>query len=407
MSRPAPAQLLPSHFVPFPSPWLRGLFLCWLFFIAPILARADVESDAEEAKTQARLEKLRAEIAGLRKNISHDNGRHASLREQLRLAEIAISGVVRHLDALEKRLNTQRRKLKKLNREQAHLRRDLRTQRDRLTRQLRAAYAMGRQEYLKILLNQQEPGALGRTLVYYDYFNRARVERIDSVNKTLDELRQLSERIGAEERKLAVLHEEQSREKRSLEASRAEREKAVKALAKAIQGNQQKLSRFEADARDLETLLQGIREALADIPMETADRRPFRSLRGRLPLPVRGKILQRFGSPRKVGNLRWQGLLIAAPEGSVVKAVSHGRVAFADWLRGFGLMAIIDHGDGYMSLYGHNQSLYVETGDWVEAGQPVAQAGRSGGQEESALYFEIRHQGKPRNPLEWCRLARN
>lgn len=405
MSRRRDAPHFPSHPGFFSPRRLFGLLLCGLLpVVAP--AFADAQTDAEEAKTQARLETLRAEIAGLRKKLNRDRGRHASLREQLRLAETAISGIVRHLDALAKRLKTQRRELKKLNRKQSRLLRELDAQRGSLARQLRAAYAMGRQEYLKILLNQQQPDALGRTLVYYDYFNRARVERIESVNKTLDELRRVSERISAEESKLAALHEEQSREKSALVASRATREKAAMALTKAIRGKEQKLSRFEQDAKALETLLEGIREALADIPMETADRRPFKSLRGHLPLPLRGKILQRFGSPRKVAKLRWQGLLIAAPEGTAVKAVSHGRVAFADWLRGFGLMTIIDHGDGYMSLYGHNQSLYVETGDWVEAGQTVAQAGRSGGRESSALYFEIRHNGKPRNPLKWCRVAR-
>jgi septal ring factor EnvC (AmiA/AmiB activator) len=134
-----------------------------------------------------------------------------------------------------------------------------------------------------------------------------------------------------------------------------------------------------------------------------AEHQPFAKLRGRLNWPSRGKLITRYGSARKVGKLKWQGVNISAPEGTEVRAISHGRVAFSDWLRGFGLLTIIDHGDGYMSLYGGNQSLFKEVGDWVEAGEAIASVGNSGGRQDSALYFEIRHNGKPSNPLKWCR----
>ncbi|NNG14001.1 MAG: peptidoglycan DD-metalloendopeptidase family protein, partial [Gammaproteobacteria bacterium] len=153
----------------------------------------------------------------------------------------------------------------------------------------------------------------------------------------------------------------------------------------------------------LETLMEGLRDALADVPANAGQRKAFKSQRGRLRLPVRGKITANYGSRRKAGGFRWQGVMIRAKQGADVKAVSHGRVAFADWLRGFGLMVIVDHGDGYMSLYGHNESLYVETGDWVEAGDVVSAVGSSGGQKRAGLYFEIRANGKPTNPLRWCK----
>ena len=140
-----------------------------------------------------------------------------------------------------------------------------------------------------------------------------------------------------------------------------------------------------------------------DLPTEQGERKAFAGLRGKLKWPSRGRLANRYGSRRKEGKLKWQGVMIKAPEGTEVTAISHGRIAFSDWLRGFGLLTIIDHGDGYMSLYGGNQSLYKEVGDWVEAGDVIASVGNSGGHRETALYFEIRHNGKPTNPLKWCR----
>lgn len=169
---------------------------------------------------------------------------------------------------------------------------------------------------------------------------------------------------------------------------------------------------MQEDERRLQRLLDSLATAPRDnsqtpaegeLASEGTEHTPFLTLRGRLQWPSRGKLTTRYGSARKVGKLKWQGVNIKAPEGTEVHAISHGRVAFSDWLRGFGLLTIIDHGDGYMSLYGGNQSLFKEVGDWVEAGEVIAGVGNSGGRKNSALYFEIRHNGKPTNPLKWCR----
>jgi septal ring factor EnvC (AmiA/AmiB activator) len=281
-----------------------------------------------------------------------------------------------------------------------------------LAQQIRAAYTIGQQEYVKILLNQQDPAAVSRTLTYYDYFNRARLTRIKSIDTSLAELQKLEEKIQAKTAKLERNQQEQSSEKTQLENTRSQRANVLARLHQQILAKGERLSLMQEDERRLQRLLDSLATAPADdaqtpadseLATEGTEHTPFRTLRGRLQWPSRGKLTTRYGSARKIGKLKWQGVTIRAPEGTEVRAISHGRVAFSDWLRGFGLLTIIDHGDGYMSLYGGNQSLFKEVGDWVEAGEVIAGVGNSGGRKNSALYFEIRHNGKPTNPLKWCR----
>ncbi|MGD8998898.1 MAG: peptidoglycan DD-metalloendopeptidase family protein [Granulosicoccaceae bacterium] len=381
---------------------LRGIVLILVFSCLTPSVLADTDNTDTSAQ-RARLVELRQTIDELQKTLDKQRDKHHKLRKELRLAEKTISGIVRQLDLVNRKLKHQQKRVDNLSGERRKLRAELAAQRRVLSGQLRAAYAIGRQEYTKLLLNQQDPAVLGRTLVYYDYLNRARSERIDDIRDKVTRLEQVEKDLKQGAIALQATRDEQLAEKRKLERNHARRKKIVDSLARQIRTREQKLGQARADAQQLEALLQGLREALADIPAEAGQRQPFAALRGQLALPVKGRIRARFGSRRKEGKLRWQGVLIGAREGSAVRAVSHGRVAYADWLRGFGLMVIIDHGDGYMSLYGHNQSLFVETGDWVEAGEVIGGAGRSGGQQRSGVYFEIRNNGKPTNPLRWCR----
>ena len=188
-----------------------------------------------------------------------------------------------------------------------------------------------------------------------------------------------------------------------MEASRKERKKVVRSLKAEIKSKGQQLDGLLADEQELKSLLQALTEALSDIPAAPGDHKPFAKLKGKLKWPTSGRRLKAYGESRRIGSLRWQGVVIAGKEGQEVKAVSHGRVAYADWLRGYGLLLIIDHGDGYMTLYGHNQSLFREVGDWVEKGEVIAAVGNSGGIDNHALYFEIRKDGKPTDPIRWCR----
>ncbi len=364
---------------------------------------APLEAASKMQSRHAELERLRARIATLQGELDVDRGRYDGLIKELRRVERRIGRIGRSITKLKGQLGEQEKKLAKLQARRGELQQSITLQQRYLAGQIRAAYAMGRQEYFKILLNQEDPSAVGRTLTYYDYLNKARSERIKTLNSTIDELEQVRRELNSESERLRQLQQKREQEKQKIEASREERKRVVASLKREIQSKDQQLNGLMADEKELKSLLQALTEALEDIPAEPGDHQPFARLRGKLKWPTTGARLISYGSPRNVGKLRWQGVVIAAKEGQEVQAVSHGRVAFADWLRGYGLLLIIDHGDGYMSLYGHNHSLYREVGDWVEKGDSIAAVGNSGGIDQSALYFEIRKDGKPTDPVRWCR----
>jgi septal ring factor EnvC (AmiA/AmiB activator) len=201
-----------------------------------------------------------------------------------------------------------------------------------------------------------------------------------------------------------ALLDRQRSQRDALETSRRERGELLADLNRDIHNTKQRLSQLKEDEQSLQELVKRLRRALAEIPSPRGPGKSFAQLKGRLRLPAEGAIAARFGMPRQVGQLKWQGILIDAPDGADVNAVAAGRVVFADWLRGFGLLLIIDHGDGYMSLYGYNQGLHKNVGDSVKAGELIATVGNSGSHSQSGLYFEIRHQGSPVDPLLWCKV---
>ena len=267
---------------------------------------------------------------------------------------------------------------------------------------MRAAYLMGRQERLKILLNQQDPATVSRVMVYYDYLSRARVQKMVQIQTDIQRLAETEEIIGEQESVLSELRVEQQKELAELRRSQDKRQAVLVALTRELSDQGEQLSRLQSDERELRTLLGGIEEALADIAVEHPQQLAFSGQRGRLAWPADGRLVNRFGAAR-LGSLVWDGVMISAPEGQEVRAIHHGRVAFADWLRGFGLLLIVDHGDGFMTLYGHNRSLFKEAGDWVEVDEPIALVGSSGGRKSSGVYFGIRHHGRPIDPTQWCR----
>jgi septal ring factor EnvC (AmiA/AmiB activator) len=369
-----------------------------LLFAAALPLSATPESDAQQAQLQA----LQKRISGLRSQIDSTSGERSELTLSLQESEQKIGRLARRLRVMDGRLERQRERLAGLHDEQAEQADALAEQREALTRQVRAAYAMGRQERIRILLNQQDPATVSRMMVYYDYLNRARAQKMTVIRRHLDELLATESQIRDEEQTLTDLLDEQRAELAALTRSQESRQQIVAQLTRDLQDQGRQLDRLQSDERDLKALIRGLEEALADIPAEPVQKQPFAGLRGRLPWPARGTIVRSFGTP-KLGNLQWDGVMIAAPEGREVRAVHHGRVAFADWLRGFGLLLIVDHGDGFMTLYGHNQSLFKEAGDWVEVNEPIALVGTSGGRERAGVYFGIRHEGRPINPAKWCR----
>ncbi len=373
------------------------MLVTWVFLLHPVFA------GTVEDKKKAELKQLRSQISAVSQRLTRARSAESDTQGQLREAEVRIGRVAAELRTLEKRLKIQKTRLAGLEEEGNTLKLNLSVQRRALTRQIRAAYIVGRQDYLKILLNQENPALLGRILTYHDYFNQARSRRIKQLNSHLEQLVIVEKTIRLETEALRQLRSQQAAQKQELETQQQVRKAVLAGLTREIQREDSRLKRLEQDKGRLEQLLKDLQRMLADIPSNLDQHRAFSRMKRKLPWPYSGRIRHRFGSPRRLGNLKWQGVLISAPEGEIVQAVYHGRVAFADWLRGLGLLIILDHGSGFMSLYGHNQSLLKETGDWVEPGEPVATVGNSGGHNQSGVYFEIRRNGVPVNPSRWCR----
>ncbi len=349
-------------------------------------------------KTPQQLEQVRQSIQQLHQKIEKNRSQYGHLHQQLRDAERLIGKLAATLEALHAELKAKQRHHTRLTRERSTQEALLLAQRENLAQQIRAAYIMGRQDYLKILLHQKDPATVGRTLTYYDYFNRARVQHIDSISASLERLEILDIDIQQETATIRQLHSEQKQQKKQLESSNQERRKILRTLNQAYTHQTQRLQDLQTDERSLSQWLQQV-DSL-DLPQDTNDI-AFVQLKKHLPWPLRGQLLHQFGEPRGIGSLQWQGLLIGAKTGSKVRAVATGRVVFADWFRNFGQLLIIEHDSAYMSLYGHNQSVYKKVGELVQAGDVIASVGSSGGQQQAALYFELRKQGEPLNPQTW------
>jgi murein hydrolase activator len=380
-----------------PSRWRAPLALSLVLALpAPLLAQT------EEEQARARLQQLQGQIKQLNTELSSARSQRETLLAQLRESEVALGRLQAQVRETRAAIAETETRLGELERQQAELEASRRAQQARVATELEAAWKMGRQQQLKVLLNQEDPQTVARAMAYYRYFFQARNERIEAFRQTLSELQGVREEIEASRVQLHGRQEELARQGDALEQQRTDREQAAANLAKDIATKGDALEQLQRDQKRLEELLETIRKAV--IEMQLPDNfQPFRAARGKMPWPLPGKPSNQFGRERNAGKMRWQGVNIPAEAGTTVKAIHHGRVVYADWFRGSGLLLIIDHGEGYMSLYAHNQSLLREVGEWVQAGTPISTVGESGGLERPALYFEIRHKGEPVNPATWCR----
>jgi septal ring factor EnvC (AmiA/AmiB activator) len=270
---------------------------------------------------------------------------------------------------------------------------------NQLADQLRWSYRSSRQSRIKLLLNQDDPALLGRMLAYYDYYARAQADRISLLRESLTTLEAMQQSIDLELARVAQLADEQQSVLEQLEDRREQRQRLLAQLASQIDSEASRLQELERNRQALQALIERLSDVLSDIPPDLGARSGVEKQKGRLPMPLRGPVKHAFGQGRG-GGLKWQGWLIGASAGSEVSAVAYGRVAFADWLRGYGLLIIIDHGQGYMSLYGHNESLLHEAGDWVEPGEVISIVGSNAGSEQG-LYFELRKGGNAIDPAAW------
>ena len=404
----------------------------------------------ERAQTQQQLDATRQDIAELKKLLGKLQEEKSGVQKELKGTETEMGKLEKQVDALQKELKKSESELQRLDAEKKKLQ-SARTEQQRLIAiQARAAYQNGRQEYLKLLLNQQNPEKFARTLTYYDYLSQARLEQLKNFNETLRQLANVEKDIATQQAQLLVQKSSLDSQRDELEKVRKERQQVLAKLNDDVKARDQKLAAREQDQADLSKVLKTIEETLARQAREAEEARqkaliaqqeaekkrlreaqadtsdaprkparstpgalvsssgetfggPFAATRGKLPWPVDGRLLARFGESRgDDARTKWDGVMISAAAGSQVHAVHGGRVVFADWLRGAGLLVILDHGNGYLSLYGHNQTLLKSAGDVVKAGESISTVGNSGGQDTPALYFAIRQQGHPSDPAQWC-----
>ncbi len=370
-----------------------GLLLC----VSAVYAQQD-----DEAQTQARLSEVRAamvEVGAERKRLQ---GQLAELVDGLRVQDLQVAASARELRRLDEAVAASEAELARLEDERASMERGLASQRDALAKLFRSAYMLGQHAPLRLLFSQDRVDSVGRALAYHRYLKEGRLARMRSLGEELAGLLALTLRVAAERDQVAATREAQASEAERLTADRAEQQRRRATLESDLHGQEQRLAALGRDERELLALLARLRDIFADIPATAEGAAPFASRRGRLPWPVEGTVLAAFGAQGREGRGS-TGMVIAGDAGAEVRAVGHGRVVFADWLAGFGLLLIVDHGDGFLSLYGHNETLLRESGEWVAPGDAVATVGQSGGRDRPALYFELRQAGRAVDPKPWLR----
>lgn len=376
--------------------------LLMIVLIAIGAGPAAFAAEPKATEYQLKLDELRSKITGLLSGLTDNKTKRNDLRQDLQKLEVRIAKVSIALRSTEKKQKASDHRLSALRQELGVMRVQLERQRRLLAGQLRAAYTIGQQPQLKLVLNQSVPNEMGRAMVYFDYLNRARHHEIEAYLSGITQKQALEADIEKTAKQLAQLTIDQKAQKQQLDANRESRKGLLESLNQDIEQQQLALQDLEGSRNRIEKLLMSLGELMADIPASAGAEQAFGALKGKLPWPVRGNIDAEFGDNRRQGGLKWNGVLIEAPYGTPVRVITSGRVEFADWLQGFGFITIVNHNNGYMSLYGHNQALFKKSGEWVEAGETIASVGDSGGHDTSGLYFEIRYQGKPVNPQQWC-----
>lgn len=374
----------------------KWALLACLSFALPAIGQENPEADY-----QAQLKVLQKNIQKLQKELEAVKGNREELLRQLKNNETEIGDLLEKIEEIKLELDSDEQALRDLHQRRDRLLGEQRTEKKHVAQQVRAAYQLGGQSNLKLLLNQNDPETVSRLLKYHDYFLTAHAAKISTYLSNIQELDAIEPQIRQNR---LVLQQKRTRLQQrhdQLKTKNSEREKTLALLNNTIDSKDQELQKLARDRKHIEELMREIVTTVGHRGSFNNDA-PFGQLRGKLPWPATGDIAHRFGSDRIPGKMRWDGVVIRATEGSPVRAIHHGRVVFADYLRGHGLLIIVDHGGGYMSLYAHAQSLKKGVGNWVEAGEVIASVGSSGGQQQAGLYFEIRQNGRPANPNGWC-----
>jgi septal ring factor EnvC (AmiA/AmiB activator) len=393
----------------------------WLFAAFVLTAPG---AHAGAAATKESLQELQQRIESLKQEVDRTEGAHAEASDALKQSEQAISEANRKLHELTQQQKSNASTLDAIRKDRGGMEATITKQQSLLANQLYQQYLSGEQNYLRSLLQERDPNVIARDLQYFSYVAKARADLIASLRKNLGRVAVLDAQVETSLKEVAQLKEAQVQERQELQKQQAERRTMLKKLATQLQAQRGEITRLQQNEKRLSQLVERLAKIVPKTPprkvKESPSPRPeklqrnealptpdtdsgaFASLKGKLRLPVRGELAGRFGAQREDSGVSWKGLFIRAKEGDEVRAIAGGRVVFADWLRGFGNLMILDHGDGYMSLYGNNQALLKRVGDEVKIGDNIAAVGNSGGNQDSGLYFELRRQSKPFDPLSWC-----
>ena len=363
----------------------------------PCVVEANDASERERA--EERLAVVREDIRSLQQELEASRRDHRREQERLKQLDLALQDANLRYRALEEQRRANATKLEGLERQRVDYLASLDSQMAMLAQQVRSSYQAGHQSRMKLVLNQDDPTRIGRMLAYYDFINRAQVARISGLREALATLDAMQLKIDIEREQIQELQNSQQDVLDELGRQRNQRTALLGDLSTAIGSGESRLAELERNRADLQALIERLADILSDIPDDLGSEAGLQQLKGRLPMPVSGPVRHAFGQSR-AGGLRWQGWLIAAEAGQEVDAIAYGRVAFADWLRGYGLLMIIDHGQGYLSLYGHNESLLREVGTWVGAGEAIGIVGANPGSDQG-MYFELRRNGKAVDPAAW------
>ena len=415
--------------------FLQAYFLlpiCLVVFCVLFFSALPVDAATKNAMPKQDLNELQKQIETLKKDLNKSQQAHKDAADELQDSEKAISNANKKLYEINQRQRQNSKALTQLKAESETLGNTLAEQQTLLSRQLYQQYIHGQQSYAQIVLESQHPSEIVRDIHYYAYVAKARAKLINNMQRNLNKVAKLNEETTNTLKEVSALKQAQIEERKTLEKQKRQKSKVVNTLSQKIAAQRIEIKKLTRDEKRLSELVQRLAKMTASakkrkikqktdqntdpekqkptnqvianndtLPTNEFSGASFAALKGKLKLPVRGQVTNRFGASREDSGISWKGLFISAPEGAEVKAVANGRVVFADWLRGFGNLVIVDHGGGYMSLYGNNQATLKQVGDSVDAGDTVASVGNSGGNEKNGVYYELRRQSKPFDPLSW------
>ena len=406
--------------------WLFILLLC--VFCASSFAAKKIEAAKED------LSDLHEKIEELKKELNNNQAAHKDASDELKSSETAISSANKKLHDINQKQKQNKNMLNTLKKQSLKINENLSQQQQQLSKLLRQQYMHGGQSYSQLILQNKNPSEIARDVKYFSYIAKEHAKVIDGMQTNLVKVKKLNNQTAATLQEVADLKAKQEAEKKELEQQKQEKSKVVKTLSKQISAQRSEIDKLKRDEKSLSNLVERLAKIIPkkikkttkkkqrnkvddevetpnqtsqtitkneDTPTDAYSGSNFVALKGKLRLPVRGDVTNRFGAARADTGVSWKGLFIKSAEGNDVKTVADGRVVFADWMRGFGNMIIVDHGSGYMSLYGNNQAVLKGVGDEVNAGDSIASVGNSGGNESNGLYYELRRNSLPFDPMSW------